>query len=168
MSLKIISQPEAAPLNHRLINPITLLNTVLTSLTGISAVVCVHACAQLHLTLCVPWHCSPPGSSVHGISQVRLLEQVAISYSKGPSWPRDLTHISWVSYIGRQILYHHTTWEAQIYCIFGYNMFMKVNDEYCIKVCSFPPVKIIGKKQPRFLKSRSTFITRIGGTLFLL
>ena len=52
MSLKIILQPEAAPLNHRLINPITLLNTVLTSLTGISDVVCVHVCAQLHLTVC--------------------------------------------------------------------------------------------------------------------
>ena len=38
------------------------------------------------------------------------------------------------------------TWEAQIYCIFGYNIFMKVNDEYYIKVCSFLPVEIIGEK----------------------
>ena len=33
--------------------------------------------------------CSPPGSSVHGISQARILEWVAISFSRGSSWPRD-------------------------------------------------------------------------------
>ena len=44
---------------------------------------------------------------VHGIFQARLLEYVAISYYRGSSRPRDRTHIS---YIGRQILYHHTTW----------------------------------------------------------
>ena len=40
------------------------------------------------LTLCDPMDCSPPGSSVHGISQSRILEWVAISFSKGSSWPR--------------------------------------------------------------------------------
>ena len=59
MSLKIRLQPDTSPLNHRLINPITLLNTVLTSLIGISDVVCVCARTQLHRTLCVPLHCSP-------------------------------------------------------------------------------------------------------------
>ena len=39
-----------------------------------------------------PLGCSPPGSSVHGILQVRILEWVAIPFSKGPSWPRDWTH----------------------------------------------------------------------------
>ena len=52
---------------------------------------------------------SLPGSSVQGISQVRLLERVAIFYSKGSSRPRDRTRISCT---GRQILYHLTTWEA--------------------------------------------------------
>ena len=42
------------------------------------------------------------GSAVHGISQARILEWVAISFSKGSSWPRDRTH---VSCIGGQILY---------------------------------------------------------------
>ena len=37
--------------------------------------------AQLCLTLCNPMDCSPPGSSVHGISQARILEWVAISFS---------------------------------------------------------------------------------------
>ena len=41
--------------------------------------------------------CSPPGSSVHGISQARILEQVAISYSRGSSRPRDQTHISCIA-----------------------------------------------------------------------
>ena len=35
---------------------------------------------------------SPPGSSVHGVFQARILEQVAISYSRGSSQPRDQTH----------------------------------------------------------------------------
>ena len=41
-----------------------------------------------------PMDCSPPGSSVHEISQARILEWVAISSSRGSSWPRDQTHIS--------------------------------------------------------------------------
>ena len=47
--------------------------------------------------------CSLPGSSVHGIFQARILEWVAISSSRGSSWPRDWT---WVSCIGRQVLCH--------------------------------------------------------------
>ena len=38
--------------------------------------------------------CSLPGSSVHGISQARILERVAISFSKGSSWPRNQTRVS--------------------------------------------------------------------------
>ena len=56
---------------------------------------------------------SPPGSPVHGISQASILEWVAISSSSGYSWPRDGTHTSWVSCIGRQILYHWATREAR-------------------------------------------------------
>ena len=41
------------------------------------------------LTLCGPMDCSPPGSSVHGILQARILEWVAISFSTGSSRPRD-------------------------------------------------------------------------------
>ena len=39
------------------------------------------------LTLCDPTHCSPPGSSVHGISQARIVEWVALSFSRGPPSP---------------------------------------------------------------------------------
>ena len=45
------------------------------------------------LLFCNPMECSPPGSSVHGISQARMLEWVAISYSRGSSWPKDQTLI---------------------------------------------------------------------------
>ena len=38
--------------------------------------------------------CSPPGSSIHGILQARILEWVAISFSRGSSWPRDRTQVS--------------------------------------------------------------------------
>ena len=40
---------------------------------------------QLCPTLCNPMDCSPPGSSVHGISQARILEWVSISFSRGSS-----------------------------------------------------------------------------------
>ena len=59
--------------------------------------------AQLCSTLCDPTDYSPPGSSVHGILQARILEWVAISFSKGSSQPGDQTQ---VSYIGRRVLYH--------------------------------------------------------------
>ena len=58
------------------------------------------------LTLCDPMECSPPDSSVHGILQVRILEWIAMSSSRGSSWPTDWTPISYVSCIGRWVLYH--------------------------------------------------------------
>ena len=47
--------------------------------------------------------CSLPGASVHGTLQTRILEWVAIPFSRGSSQPKDQTH---VSCIARQILYH--------------------------------------------------------------
>ena len=47
--------------------------------------------AKSCLTLCNPMDCSPPGSSAHGISQARILEGVAISFSRGSSPSRDRT-----------------------------------------------------------------------------
>ena len=66
---------------------------------------CVCSDAQLCPTLCDSMDCSPPGSSVHEILQARILVWVAISFSRGSSQPRDCTHISCISGIGRQILY---------------------------------------------------------------
>ena len=65
----------------------------LTSLRFLSS--CVHAKSlQSCLTLCNPVDCSPSGCSVHGIFQARILEWVAISFSRGSSRPRDQTCVS--------------------------------------------------------------------------
>ena len=61
---------------------------------------------QSCLTLCNNIDCSLPGSAVHGILQARRLKRVAMPSSRGFSWPRDQTHVSYVSCVGRQILYH--------------------------------------------------------------
>ena len=45
-------------------------------------------------TLCDPTDCSLPVCSVHGVSQARILEWVAIPFSRGSSWPRDQTQVS--------------------------------------------------------------------------
>ena len=58
------------------------------------------SCVQ---TLCDPMDCSEPGSSVHGILQVKIVQWIAIPFSRGSSQPRNQTH---VCCIGRQILYH--------------------------------------------------------------
>ena len=50
--------------------------------------------------------CRPPGSSVHGILQEGMLEWVAMPSSRGSPQPRDLAHVSQVSCVGRQVLYH--------------------------------------------------------------
>ena len=74
--------------------------------------VCVYAWVPSCSTLSDPMNYSPPGPSVHGILQSRILECVAISSSRGFSQPRDWTPFSCVSRIGKQILNHHATWEA--------------------------------------------------------
>ena len=68
--------------------------------------VCMRAKSlQLRLTLCDPMECTFPGSSVHGILQARMLECVCMSSSKRSSRPRDQTRVSYVSCIGRWVLY---------------------------------------------------------------
>ena len=62
--------------------------------------------ALLCPTLCDHMDCSPPGSSVRGTFQARILEQVVISYPRRASQPRHQTHVSYVSCVGRWVLYH--------------------------------------------------------------
>ena len=64
------------------------------------------SCVQL----CDPMDCSLPGSSVHGILQARILEWVAISFSRGSSRPRDQT---WVSSIAGGIFIIWATRDTQ-------------------------------------------------------
>ena len=67
-----------------------------------------------HVWLCKFKDYSPPGSSVHWISQARILDQVAISFFRAHSQPGDQSHVSCVSCIGRQILYHWATLGASL------------------------------------------------------
>ena len=67
--------------------------------------------AQSCPTLCDPMDCSPPGSSVHGILQARILEWVAIPFSRGSSWPRNQT---WVFHIEGRFFTIWTTREALV------------------------------------------------------
>ena len=80
------------------------------SLTFLSDSICM--CAQSCLTFYDPMDCSPPGSSVPGVFQARILEGVAIPDSRGSSQPRDWTLDSCVSYTGRRVLNHCATWKA--------------------------------------------------------
>ena len=59
--------------------------------------VCCAQSLQLCPTLCNPMDLSLPGSSVHGILQARILEWVAIFFSRQSSWPRDRTRVSWIA-----------------------------------------------------------------------
>ena len=86
------------PLRRRKANHFILLCLVLVT----------QSCPTLHYHM----DYSPPGSSVCEILQARILEWVAISFSRGSSWLRDQPHVSCVSCLGRQILHHCTTWEA--------------------------------------------------------
>ena len=77
--------------------------------------VCVHTRVRTRMLtqscLFDPLGCSPPGPSVHGNSQARVLESAAISSLGGSSRPRDRAHISCISCICRQILHFCTAWE---------------------------------------------------------
>ena len=75
---------------------------------------CPNVCAESlsHVRLCDPVADNPPGSSGHGIFQARIPEWGAVSYSRGFSRPRNWTHVSCISYISWQIIYHCATWEA--------------------------------------------------------
>ena len=108
---------------------------VLISFLKISALllvcVCVHA--QFCQTLCDPVDCSPPGSSVHRISQTRILEWAAISSSRGSSRLRDRTCVSFSFWIHRRTLYRWATWEVHPPCVsFGEHW------AHCIQGCKTP------------------------------
>ena len=86
-------------------------------------------CAKLpqsYPTLCIPMGCSLPGSSVHGILQARILEWVAMPTFKGSSRPRDWNCISYISCIGRQVLYHWATWEAPLLIAISWEFMTKM------------------------------------------
>ena len=73
-------------------------------------VVCVNVYVQSHFShvqLCDTMDCSPPDSSVHGILQTRILELVAVSFSKRSSQPRIQTHICLLHWQADSLLLSH-------------------------------------------------------------
>ena len=72
---------------------------------------CEFVHAQSCLTLCDPMDWNPPGSSIHGILQARILEWLAISFSRGSSQIRDRPRVSCIA--GRLLLRHlGSPWRA--------------------------------------------------------
>ena len=77
-----------------------------------SRLVCCCSVAKSCPTLCDPMDCSQSGSSVHGIFHEKILEWLAVSFSRGSSQPR---HQTWVSCIGRSVLNHWAIREAAVH-----------------------------------------------------
>ena len=96
---------------------------------------CMHA--QSCLTLWDPMDCRLPDSSVHGVSQARILEWVAIFSSRGSSWPRDGAFNSCGSCICRQILYYWATWEAHMCTLYFLYSFASDRRLACFCILAF-------------------------------
>ena len=98
---------------------------------------CMHA-QSLHsfLTLWDPMDCIPPGSSVNGILQVRILEWVAMPSCRGSSWPRDQTWISRVSMYMYMCVYSWNIYLGVLYLyIFIYKVY--ISSKYIYEVYIF-------------------------------
>ena len=68
--------------------------------------VCLLSCFNHVPLFATQWTVNPPGSSVHGILQARILEWVAVSASRGFCGPRDRTDVCYVSRLGRRLLHY--------------------------------------------------------------
>ena len=131
---------------------------------------CACSVAKSCLTLCNTMDCGLLGSSVHGIFQAKILEWVVMSSSRGSSQPRNWIHVSYISCIGRLILYHWANWEAShfpicqvltcsqvltscqghlelvwIYCQDGCLKLLNNNGLYEMRAYQFQPCRVLGK-----------------------
>ena len=80
--------------NNKILSLIIIRQIPIVSLTCLE----MHACSVLSNS-CDPMNCNPPGCSLYGIFQARILEWISVFPSKGSSWPKDRTCVSWVSCI---------------------------------------------------------------------
>ena len=107
-SLRLTSIESVMPSSHLILcHPLLLLPPIPPSIR-------VAKSLQSCLTLCTPMDCSPPGSSLHGISQARVMECVAIASSRGSSQPRDQTCISMFPALAGKFFTTSTTWETHL------------------------------------------------------
>ena len=75
----------------------------------------VHAKSlQLCSTLCDPVDCSPPGSSIHGVHQARILEWAAMPSSRGSSWPRDGSCVSYLHWLAGSLPVAPNCWQCSL------------------------------------------------------
>ena len=81
----------------------------------------MHACSVMSNSL-QPHGPRAPSSSVHGILQARILECIAVPSPRGSSQPRDWTLVSYVSCIGRRVLYHQYHLGSPYFCPFMANV----------------------------------------------
>ena len=95
------------------------------------------------LELCVHAQSCLPHSFVHGPFQARILEWVDIFYSGGSSQPREGTHISCISCLGRWILYHWATWHSFIITLMQLSSFNKhlLSSHYGEELCYIPAIE---------------------------
>ena len=78
-----------------------------------------HLCALSHSVIsdssAIPWTVAPQAPPSMEFFQGRTLEQVAVSFSRGSSWPSGWTHVCCISCFGRRILCYCTPWEAHFF-----------------------------------------------------
>ena len=123
--------------------------------------------AQSCLTLSNPMDCSLPGSSVLVISQARVLEWVAISFSRGSSWPRDLTQVSCIAgglctnwAIGETPIYIHVSLLFQI--VFPFRLLPNIEQS---SLCYNP---LLWKTHLNFLRLSKKLLKIHWSNLYLL
>ena len=114
--------------------------------------------AQLCPTLCDPMDCSLPGSSVHGIFQARVLEWIAISFSRGSSRPRDPTQVS------RIVDRRFTVWatrEVLARCLRHNYQSLKINCSFKKKWSKKDGLPLVDFTQKEHLSHLALFFARL-------
>ena len=128
--------------------------------------------------LCNPMDCNLPGASVQGILQARVLEWVAISFSRGSSWPRDQTHVSCIA--GRFFISWPTREAPSIFRYYKNSVLLGRKLRHtdpptqasvcqskveCTPSCSPPPAEWAAGRQPfaRGRVSGAHLVTCLGG-----
>ena len=101
--------------------------------------------AQSCPTLCDPMDCSLPGSSVHGIFQARVLEWIAISFSRGSARPRDRTQVSCM--VDRRF----TIWATREVLAFHSHIYFKELEKICLFCILFIYCSVSLSEVPNFL-----------------
>ena len=107
----------------------------------VSLLLCCCLIAQSCLNLCDPKDCSPPSPSIHGILQARILEWVAIPFSRGSSRPRDQTCVSCIGRLTAGSPGKPFTWDLSLrLSYFLQKNQKKIRREGALSFLHLPPV----------------------------